>query len=63
MKTDLENIYNNENETNNKLNFLLTIQKDLKYYREKNKENNYINLKIRKLNKKERSRRAIWLKN
>ena len=59
LKTDLENIYNNENATNNNLNFLLTIQKDLKEYRERNKENNDINIKIRKLNKKEKSRRTM----
>ena len=59
LKTDLENIYNDKSVSNNNLNFLLTIQKDLQDYRERNKENNDINVKIRKLNKKEKSRRAM----
>lgn len=61
LKTDLENIYQEQkrSKTNNNINFLLTIQKDLKEYRERNKDNGEINKKIEKLNKKEKSRRKI----
>ena len=59
LKTDLENIYNEKKTKENNLNFLLSIQKDLKEYREKNKENNVINKKIEKLINKEKSRKGI----
>ena len=59
LKTDLENIYNEKKEEKNNLNFLLTIQKDLKDYRERNKENNDIDIKIKNLSKKENSRRTF----
>ena len=58
LTTDLEKIYD-ENKSKNNLNFLFTIQKDLKEYRERNKDNNEINEKIKKLNKKENSRRGL----
>ena len=56
LKTELENIYKEKKESRNSINFLLTIQKDLKEYRERNKERNNIEKKLEKLNKKERSR-------
>ena len=61
LKTDLESIYQEQKMTkaNNNINFLLTIQKDLKEYRERNKDNNEIREKIEKLNKKEKSRKKI----
>ena len=60
-KTDLESIYQEQKKTktNNNINFLLTIQKDLKEYRERNKDNNEINEKIEKLNKRDNTRRGM----
>ena len=60
IKTELDKIYINErNENNNGINFLLTVQKDLKEYREKNKDHNNIDMKTKQLHKKEKSRIGI----
>ena len=54
------NVYINErNENNNGINFLLTVQKDLKEYRERNKDHNNIDMKTKQLHKKEKSRIGI----
>ena len=56
---DLNNIYQKEKQSKTNINFLLSVEKDLQEYRERNKENNYINKKIDKLHKKEKSRRGM----
>ena len=60
IKTNLENFYNNNrNSHNGNIDFLLTIQKDIKEFRKRNVDNNTIHKKIESLNKKDRSRRGI----
>ena len=56
---DLNNIYQKEKQSKTNINFLLSVEKDLQEYRARNKENNYINKKIDKLHKKEKSRRGM----
>ena len=50
LKNELDKIYRDKKISKNNINFLLTIQKDLKEYRERNKEDNNIDKKIEKLN-------------
>ena len=60
FNTDLDSMYSTQKQQNNSINFLLTIQKDLKEYRAKKEENNLINMKREKLHlyEKVKSRRG-----
>ena len=61
FKTDMNNIYQKQKQSKNGINFLLSIEKDLKEYRARNKDNNLINKKNEKLqlHKKLKSRRGF----